>query len=349
MASKRKQHNVRYSREETLMTAFFSSSRKTSVLLMCLAFLTTTLVAEECRMGSEIDQGTRSSLEAAAQRYYQAMATGNSATLQQNSIPDVASNFGGIQGVINDNKDNLGTSAKVRDVYQLEAPGNAPIARAEFYCGIMNSSNYVAFAIPSLPPGSYGMVMLDPQGGKNPVTVSFILQRSGTDWRIGGVYIRPTAIAGHDSQWYVSQAQQFKAKGQTHNAWYYYLTAWDLSAPVNFMGNVKLDKLVDEMQPVRPADLPSAQKPVSVAFGGKTYNVTHIFPVPVSEGLGLVVKYQVPDVSNTTVAFNDNISVMKGLVAKYPEFREGFSSIVARAVAPSGQDYGTLLAIKDIK
>jgi hypothetical protein len=40
---------------------------------------------------------------------------------------------------------------------------------------------------------------------------------------------------------------------------------------------------------------------------------------------------------------------MKALVARYPEFRDAFSSIVARATAPTGQDYGTLLAMKDVK
>jgi len=40
---------------------------------------------------------------------------------------------------------------------------------------------------------------------------------------------------------------------------------------------------------------------------------------------------------------------MKDLVTRYPELREAFGSIVARAVAPSGQDYGTLLAMKDVK
>jgi hypothetical protein len=40
---------------------------------------------------------------------------------------------------------------------------------------------------------------------------------------------------------------------------------------------------------------------------------------------------------------------MKTLVVKYPELRDGFSAIVVRAVAPNGQDYGTLLAMKDIK
>jgi hypothetical protein len=40
---------------------------------------------------------------------------------------------------------------------------------------------------------------------------------------------------------------------------------------------------------------------------------------------------------------------MKALVVRYPELRDGFSAIVVRAVAPDGQDYGTLLAMKDIK
>jgi hypothetical protein len=41
--------------------------------------------------------------------------------------------------------------------------------------------------------------------------------------------------------------------------------------------------------------------------------------------------------------------VIKALVAKFPELREAFAGVVARAVAPSGRDYGTLLGMKDIK
>jgi hypothetical protein len=163
------------------------------------------------------------------------------------------------------------------------------------------------------------------------------------------MYIRPASLAGHDSQWYLTQAQQYKAKGETHNAWFYYLTAWDLAAPVQFMSTRKLDKIADEMQSARPADLASPQQPLQLSATGKTYNITQLFAVPLADGLGLVVKYQVPDVSNSSAAYNDNVAVMKALLAKYPEFREAFVSVVARAVAPNGQDYGTLLAMKDIK
>ena len=88
---------------------------------------------------------------------------------------------------------------------------------------------------------------------------------------------------------------------------------------------------------------------MDLAAGGKTYHVTAMFPVVVKQDLDLVVKYQSPDVSNTTQTFQDNTAVMKALVAKYPELRDAFDGIVARAVEPSGRDYGSLLPMKDIK
>jgi hypothetical protein len=41
--------------------------------------------------------------------------------------------------------------------------------------------------------------------------------------------------------------------------------------------------------------------------------------------------------------------VIKALVAKYPEVRDAFAAVVARAVDPSGRDFGTLLAMKEVK
>ena len=43
------------------------------------------------------------------------------------------------------------------------------------------------------------------------------------------------------------------------------------------------------------------------------------------------------------------MAVIKALVTKYPELRDAFAAVVARAVEPSGKDYGSLLGMKDIK
>ncbi len=74
-----------------------------------------------------------------------------------------------------------------------------------------------------------------------------------------------------------------------------------------------------------------------------------MFPTPVGDALDLVVKYQTPSVSDSTQSFADNTAVIKALVSKYPELRDAFGAVVARAVAPNGEDYGTVLAMKDVK
>jgi hypothetical protein len=171
----------------------------------------------------------------------------------------------------------------------------------------------------------------------------------GGAWKLAGYYPRLNAIGEHDGQWYLTKAREYKAKNQLHNAWFYYLTAWDLTAPVNFIGTAQLDKLAEEMQSARPADLPSNESPLNLAANGKTFKVTELAPVPLGKDLNLRVRYETADASNSAAAFQDNMAIIKAIVAKYPELRDAFNGVVARAVDNSGHDYGSLLAMKDIK
>jgi hypothetical protein len=203
--------------------------------------------------------------------------------------------------------------------------------------------------IPNLPPGSYGIVTLDVPTAKGAYTVSFVLQQAGTDWKMGGFYAKSTQIAGHDGNWFADRARQFKAKGQIHNAWFFFAEARELLVPVPFMYTQKTDKLYDEMQASKPADIPSDRATTDLAASGKTYKLTALFPLTVATELDVVVKYQSADVSNTTQTFQENMAVIKALLVKYPELRDAFDGVVARAVEPSGRDYGSLLPMKDIK
>ena len=110
------------------------------------------------------------------------------------------------------------------------------------------------------------------------------------------------------------------------------------------------DKLADEMQQARPADFPSPNQPMNLTVGGKTYRVTQLFPDSDGNNLDLIVKYQATsEISNTSATFQDNMAVIKAIVARYPELRAAFAGVVARAVDSSGRDYGSLLAMKDVK
>ncbi len=322
--------------------------------------------AQTCLTASDMGPNAVSTLENTAKRYFQMAAQGDSASLQQNAIPGLASSFGGVEAAVNDHKAEFaGAQSSVRQPYVLEAPGAAPLQRAEFFCGIYNSPDRVGFSIPNLPPGIYAVVIQDVTTTKGArYSLTMVLQDMSAGgaaqnqnpetalataaWKLAGYYVRPETINGHDGQWFWDKARQFKSQNQLLNAYYYYIEARQLLSPVDFMGTPQLDKIYDETQQAVPKDMP-VNGPVDNAIGGQTYKLAQVFPVPVGQELDLVIKYNVPDISNSTQTFQQNMNVIKGFVAKYPEVRSAFDAVVARAVNPQGQDYGSLLPMKDIK
>ena len=119
--------------------------------------------------------------------------------------------------------------------------------------------------------------------------------------------------------------------------------------PVPFMYTQVTDKLYDESQSVKPTALPVSGTTADLVADGKTYKLISVAPLAVGKDFDLLVRFQSADVSNTTQAFQDDMAVMKALIVKFPEFRDAFDGVVARAVEASGRDYGALLAMKDIK
>lgn len=312
--------------------------------------LVTPTLAQTCITADEMDASTKSALTSTAQRYFGYVGQGDVASLRQNAIPSLASNFAGIESAVTENKANLaGVTPSPRPPYELKLEGTAPVERAEFLCGVFGANGQTptsaVFAIPNLPPGNYAVTVLDASTAKGPYTVSFVLQQDGTTWKFAGFYVKAAQAAGHDGQWFATKAREFKSKGQMRNAWLYAAQAREMLVPVPFMSTMVTDKLYDEFQSVKPADMP----PPDITAAGKTYKVNSLYLLPVNNELDLILKYASADVSNNTQTFQENQAVIKALVAKYPEFRDAFDSVVVRAVEPSGRDFGSLLPIKDIK
>jgi hypothetical protein len=312
--------------------------------------LTPGLLGQTCSSGNDLDAATKTALDTAAKQYLNMSKNGDVAGLKANAIPAIAGDFGSIEQAVVTNKQYLGDGqATVDGTYLLDASdAKAPLPRAEFFCGIYNSADRQAFFIPNLPPGKYGLV-IQKVSGKDPITLTVILQNMGGAWKLAGYYPRLDAIGGHDASWYLTKAREFKTKGQSHDAWFYYLTAWDLSAPVNFMSTPQLDKLADEMQSARPADLPSDSAPLSLSANGKVFKVTELAAVPVDNNLDLRVRYLNSDAGNSSAAFQDNMAVIKAVVAKYPEVRDAFNAVIVRAYDSNGHEFGSLQLVKDMK
>jgi hypothetical protein len=323
----------------------------TIVLLM---FLASSAGAQTCQTASDMDASVRTAITTAGQRYFDMAAKGDTASLRQNSIPSLASDFAGIENTIKDHQQDLaGAPPNLKSSFLLDASNATPNERDEFYCGVFNrngqTATSAAFYLNNLPPAKYAIVLIDANSAKGRTMFSEVLQQVGNDWKLGGLYVKSAQITGHDSDWFLNQARQYKAKGQNHNAWFYYLEARSLISPLPFMSTLATDKLYDESEPLRPTDLPANGKTAPLSAGTTTYKLTAIFPEAVGNDLDLIVKYESANVANTNLAYQDNVNVMKALVARFPELRDAFSAIVARAVDTTGHDYGTLLAMKDIK
>jgi len=328
---------------------------KHSLLSACLVLICTAKPhAQTCLSSPDMPAPVRAQLEAAAKRYFDMSAHGDAAGLKQNAIASVAAHFTGVENAVKQNQENFtGASGTVRPPFLLNAEGGALLERAEFLCGVFGPSGQTSqsavFLLHDLPPGKYALAIVDVKGGKQPRTLTLVLQQLQSDWKLAGYYITAPEAAGHDSAWFAQRARDFKAKSQIHNAWLYYREAIALAVPVDFMSTLATDKLYDEMQTLQPTDMPIAGNAVDLNVAGKAVRWTEVFPLSVGDDLDLVVKYSAQDISDTVKTYQQNVQVSKAVVARFPEFRDAFAGVVARAVDPSGQDYGSLLPMKDIK
>jgi hypothetical protein len=326
-------------------------------LILCLflaLFLSLPAVAQNCQSSTDLDDATRGAISSAAQRDFDLASKGDTASLQQNSIASLAANFTAIENTVKDHQADLaGAQATVKSVFLLEADGTAPLPHAEFYCGLFGKNGQTPgsaiFDLNNLPPGKYGVALLEAASPKGKTNFSLILQQEKTDWKLGGLYVKDAEISGHDVDWFATQARDYKAKGQMHNAWLYYLQARSLAAPVPFMDTLALDKLYNEFQSDKPADFPADGKTADLNAGTTTYKLVALYPQAVGNDLDVIVRYQVANAGDSNQAYASNMSVIKALVDKYPELKNAFAAVVARAVDSSGRDYGTLLAMKEIK
>jgi len=311
--------------------------RKT-VLALAVAAAGLPAWSQTCQTGDEISKTTRTSLEAAAQKTFDQASFGDVDAMHANIAPAAQSSIAGIAAAVKDNRAALvGTTPQLRITFLLDT-GATPGPEGKFYCGVFGAAGATAsaaeFDLPGLPVGKYGIVIQDLLSPKGPYALTTIFQDSG-GWKLAGFYVRPETALGHDGLWYLKRAREFKSKGQIHNAWFYYVTAWDLMAPVTFMDSNLLAKITEESNTVQPKDVPVGNM-VNYSSVDKTYKITEMSVFRTETTLDLSIKYSVASIKDLAAAQKDAHSLADAYVAQYPELRDGFNNVWVRAVDPAG-------------
>src|ERR1041385_9155450 len=96
--------------------------------------------AQTCQSKDDIPEPARKAIETAAQQAFDQTARGNVQGLQSSPVPSLQSNFNGIAGAIDDNKDAFaGAKPQLPGVYFLDTGAN-PGPDGTFYCGVFGAN-----------------------------------------------------------------------------------------------------------------------------------------------------------------------------------------------------------------
>src|SRR5438045_5049685 len=87
--------------------------------------------AQTCLTAADMDEPTRNALLSAAKKYFDMAARGDAASLKQNAIARLASDFGAIETGIKDNQENFSCAqANARPPLLLEAERTSAVPTA---------------------------------------------------------------------------------------------------------------------------------------------------------------------------------------------------------------------------
>lgn len=296
-------------------------------LLVSVAMLPSGAFAASCLTQSQMTAVQRDALSNAAKAMLVQMQRGDAQGLQASALPSIASDFSGIAASVQNLKPLMQNAAiTVENVYILDASTQeAGATRTDFYCG----QPVVSFNFTDLPGGTYALAIGHATGVPQPQQIAIILAESPPDkWLLAGLYSKPMIFEGHDGLWYWSSARKFAGQNGNWAAWFYYRIANNLLNPIDVMFSPNLQKLQQETDKVKPANLPGTS-PTALTTRGATYSLTAIDTTTTFGALDLDVHYtpdatQAAQLHDPPAARKQVIDVMSALLEQHPELHQAF-------------------------
>ena len=286
--------------------------------------------AATCATQAQMTAQQRDSLANQARALIGLAQQGDTAGLRARTLPAIASDFDGIAASVTSLKPAMQNSTiTVEDLYYLDASMSQPGAeRTQFFCGTPT----VVLTFNGIPPGIYALAILHSTGVPNPQQISIILASApGNQWQLAGFYAKPMLIADHDGVWYWTSARKFSQSKANWPATLYFRIAQNLLSPVDFLTSPNLEKLQQETEQARPADLPG-KSPMMLNVQGSTFQVTGVDTTTQFGSLDLELHYapnptQAAQLRAPVTARQQVTSVMAELLRQHPDLKQAFHGI----------------------
>lgn len=307
------------------------SGRLAAVLALCVACSFPAVGrATSCTTQAEMTAQDRNALATAAQKILTAVLQQDFSTLQASLLPVVAQQWEGIREAVEQGGPDIkGGQIQLRSLYLLDATSLAAPADTQFFCSNSSGTMTVTISMHSLPSGRYSVVLADAPGSPLAGQIGLILGTDNGAWKLGGVFIRPGSLDGHDGVWYWQRARELSRSNEPWGAFYCYEAARYLSLPVDFIASPNLDKLAQEQSQLKNA--PPDNFPLSVSAGDRTWKITAIRFDPTLRQADLGVSYESSGVTDQAAQRTEAIAVMGALLKAKPVLRATFHGLWAYA------------------
>lgn len=290
--------------------------------------------AATCSTQSQMQPQERDLIANQARAMIALVQQGNIAGLRARTLPAIAADFNGIAASVTSLSPLMQNSTiTVDDLYLLDASMVQPGAeRTQFFCG----SPTVVLTFNGIPAGKYVFAILHATGVSHPQQISIILAASpANQWQLAGFYAKPMLLADHDGVWYWASARKYSQAKANWPAILYFRVAQDLLSPVDFLSSPNLEKLQQETEQARPADLPG-KTPLMLNVQGSTYEVTAVDTTTQFGPLDLDLHYvpnpgQVAQLRVPVSARKQVTDVMSALLLQHPDLKQAFHGIWVHA------------------
>ncbi len=308
-------------------------------LLLCLFLgLPAAGHAANCTTQGEMNGQDRETLASAGQQLTIAVIQQDFSALQATLLPAVAQQWEGIRGVVEQGASLVkGGQVQLNALYLLDATALTGPSDTQFFCSNANGSLTVTISMRSLPPGKYALILAYVMGPSTPgqaspavsAQLAFIMGLDGNAWKIGGLFLRPGMLDGHDGVWYWQRAREIARANLGWSAWFSYEAARYLLVPVDFLSSPNLEKLGQEQAQVK--DSPAEAFPYSVPDGARTWKIDSVRLDASLRQADLAVTYESTGVTDPAALRTEATAVLSAVLRVQPSLRQNFHGLWAYA------------------
>jgi hypothetical protein len=286
--------------------------------------------AVSCTTQAELTPQDRDALAAVSQKLATAVVDQDNATLQSMLLPMVTGQWEGIRGAVEAAAPVVkGGQVKLNFAYVLDASAQTAPADTQFFCSNTNGSLTVTISMRSLPAGKYALILSEAAGSPLAGQLGFILGWDANAWKLGGVYIRPGMLDGHDGIYYWKQARILATSNAPWAAWFSYEIARYLLVPVDFLTSPNLEKLGQEEALIKGS--PAESFPSQLPDGARTWKIESVNFDPALRQADLGITYESTGVTDPAAVRTEATAVMSALLKAHPDLRQNFHGLWAYA------------------